>query len=263
MAHFEPGMENSNDPLKDEIIAELWAKLQAEQAKFEKDLTSKIESLAVQNLDLNSVFQVQRRNATIAYRLVVLLSFISLALVVALIILLPLKKTEHHFIDFANQDKHYAIIQKADGNLASNEALVRSLVGQYVLDRESINRIDDKERYEVVRLQSEAQVWQIFENLVASKNSIYTAQQLTRDIHIINISLLKQSKEQNIAQVQIVAKLFRAGNPLSEKRYNIVLSFAFKPLPAFDTAMMPKNPTGFQVTRYSVTEMQNLKALKP
>ncbi|BEG56844.1 virB8 family protein [Helicobacter sp. NHP21005] len=256
-------METNNSPLKDAIVAELWAKIQAEQDKFQKDMESKIESLAAQNLDLNSVFRVERRNSALAYKLVVLLSFISLALIVALIMLLPLKKTEHHFIDFANQDKHYAIIQKADGNLASNEALVRSLVGQYVLDRESINHIDDQERYEVVRLQSNPQVWQVFESLVASKNSIYTAQQLTRDIHIINISLLKQSKEQNIAQVQIVAKLFRAGSPLTEKRYNIVLSFSFKPLPAFDTAMMPKNPTGFEVTRYSVTEMQNLKALKP
>lgn len=256
-------METNNSPLKDAIVAELWAKIQAEQDKFQKDMESKIESLAAQNLDLNSVFRVERRNSALAYKLVVLLSFISLALIVALIVLLPLKKTEHHFIDFANQDKHYAIIQKADGNLASNEALVRSLVGQYVLDRESINHIDDQERYEVVRLQSNPQVWQVFESLVASKNSIYTAQQLTRDIHIINISLLKQSKEQNIAQVQIVAKLFRAGSPLTEKRYNIVLSFSFKPLPAFDTAMMPKNPTGFEVTRYNVTQMQDLKALKP
>ncbi|WP_053827374.1 VirB8/TrbF family protein, partial [Helicobacter heilmannii] len=173
-------METNNSPLKDAIVAELWAKIQAEQDKFQKDMESKIESLAAQNLDLNSVFRVERRNSALAYKLVVLLSFISLALIVALIVLLPLKKTEHHFIDFANQDKHYAIIQKADGNLASNEALVRSLVGQYVLDRESINHIDDQERYEVVRLQSNPQVWQVFESLVASKNSIYTAQQLTR-----------------------------------------------------------------------------------
>ncbi|GMB91228.1 type IV secretion system protein [Helicobacter ailurogastricus] len=256
-------MEDKGGPLKEEIIAELWAKIQAEQAKFEKDITSKIESLALQNLDLNSVFRIERRNSALAYKLVVLLSFISLALIVALVMLLPLKKTEHHFIDFANQDKHYAIIQKADGNLASNEALVRSLVGQYILDRESINHIDDQDRYELVRLQSDSQVWQVFESLVASKSSIYTAKKLARDIHIVNIALLKQSKEQNIAQVQIVTKLFEGGKPLSEKRYNIVLSFVFKPLPTFDTAMMPKNPTGFQVTRYSVTEMQNLKTLKP
>ncbi|WP_281746813.1 type IV secretion system protein [Helicobacter suis] len=251
------------DLLKEQLFHELYLKIQENQAKLEQEMASKIESLALSHLDLNSVFRIERRNSAMAYKLVVLLSLISLALTVALIILLPLKQTQHHFIDFANQDKHYAIIQRADANLASNEALVRSLVGQYILNRESINHIDDQNRYEVVRLQNNSSVWHVFESLVASKNSIYTAPKMDRDIHIVNIALLKHSKNQNIAHVQIVAKLFDAGQLIQQKRYNIVLSFTFLPPPSFDTTMMPKNPTGFQVSRYSVTEMQDLKTLKP
>ncbi|TSA85750.1 type IV secretion system protein [Helicobacter mehlei] len=236
----------------------LLAKIEVSQAQFEQEINSKIESLALQRLDLNSVFRVERKNTAIAYKLIALLAFVSLSQAIALVILLPLKETQHHFVDFANQDKHYAIIQRADESITSNQALVRSLVGTYVLNRESINHIDDQIRYEAVRLQSSQKVWEVFENLVASKHSIYTNAKMDRDIKIINIALLKDSNAQNIASVQIVARLFHEGKLTYEKRYHITLSYAFV-TPKLDYEPMPKNPTGFEVNAYSIVELNSLK----
>ncbi|MFC3846980.1 type IV secretion system protein [Helicobacter baculiformis] len=251
--------ERFKDPLQEALFQELLARMERQQALFEQDMQHKIESLVIQNLDLNSVFRLERKRTAIAYKLVALLGVLSLGLTIALIILLPLKETQHHFVDFANQDKHYAIIQRADESISSNEALVRSLVGTYIIDRETINHIDDQERYEVVRLQSSHKVWQIFESLVASKNSIYTDSNMERDIKIINIAILKRAQTSDMASAQISAKLFHNGQLVYEKRYHVTLSYAFLPPPKFDYAPMPKNPTGFQVTQYSVTEMANFK----
>lgn len=156
-------------------------------------------------------------------------------------------------MDFLNQDKHYAIIQRADKSISSNEALARSLIGAYVLNRESINRIDDKSRYELVRLQSSSKVWQRFEDLIKAQNSIYAQSHLEREIHIVNIAIYQQDNNP-IASVSIAAKLTNENKLVYEKRYKIVLNYLFD-TPDFDYASMPKNPTGFKITRYSITEI--------
>lgn len=252
---------SSDQDITRQQLEVLLSKIKDRQAQFEQEMISKVESLALQRLDLNSVFRVERKNTAIAYKLVALLAFISLSQAIAIAVILPLKETQHHFVDFANQDKHYAIIQRADESISSNEALVRSLIGTYILNRESINHIDDQMRYETVRLQSSQKVWHVFESLVASKNSIYTNNKMDRDIKIIDIAILKHTKSHSIASAQIVAKLFSQGQLTYEKRYHITLSYTFLP-PKLDYAPMPKNPTGFQVLAYSVAEMSNTKSLK-
>ncbi|WRC13682.1 hypothetical protein KVE30_00205 [Helicobacter pylori] len=303
----------------------------------EKYLENKLSGFSVNDLDMQSVFRLERNRLKIAYKLLGLMSFIALILAIVLISILPLQKTEHHFVDFLNQDKHYAIIQRADKSISSNEALARSLIGAYVLNRESINRIDDKSRYELVRLQSSSKVWQRFEDLIKTQNSIYVQSHLEREVHIVNIAIYQQDnnpiasvsiaakllnenklvyekrykivlsyiddksryelvrlqssskvwqrfedliKTQNsiyvqshlerevhivniaiyqqdnnpIASVSIAAKLLNENKLVYEKRYKIVLSYLFD-TPDFDYASMPKNPTGFKITRYSITEI--------
>ncbi|WP_104713661.1 type IV secretion system protein [Helicobacter cetorum] len=236
-------------PFNSEQLAYLEELLKSQETHLE----SKLSSFCVNDLDIQSVFRLERGRLKIAYRLLGLMSVIALILAIVLISLLPLQKTEHHFVDFLNQDKHYAIIQRADKSISNNEALVRSLIGAYVLNRESINRIDDKSRYELVRLQSNAKVWQRFEDLIKTKNSIYAQSHLEREVHIINIAIYHQDNNP-IASVSIVAKLMNENKLVYEKRFKIVLSYMFD-TPDFDYTSMPKNPTGFKITRYSITEI--------
>ncbi|WP_441709730.1 VirB8/TrbF family protein [Helicobacter pylori] len=225
-------------------------------------LNSQLESFKKDELDLSSVFEIQRKNTQMAYRLAIggLIGVISLS--VALAFLMPLKQIEPYFIDFSNSDKHFAVVQKADTKVDYGEAFLRSLVGSYIMSRETINHIDDKIRLnETIREQSSDEVWKTLEQLVSGKGSIYSNSNMDREIKIINISIYKQGKQQNIAVADIVAKVFDKGYLISEKRYRVSLIYHFKPLIQFDYSSMPKNPTGFIVDKYSLSEIASIKAL--
>ncbi|MFP6188551.1 VirB8/TrbF family protein [Helicobacter pylori] len=227
-----------------------------------QQLNSQLESFKKDELDLSSVFEIQRKNTQIAYRLAIggLIGIIALS--IAIFIMMPLKENTPYFIDFANSDKHFAVVQKADTKVDYGEAFLRSLVGSYIMSRETINHIDDKIRLnETIREQSSEEVWKTLEQLVSGKGSIYSNSDMDREIKIINISIYKQGKQQNIAVADIVAKVFDKGYLISEKRYRVSLIYHFKPLIQFDYSSMPKNPTGFIVDKYSLSEIASIKAL--
>ncbi|EMH46752.1 VirB8/TrbF family protein [Helicobacter pylori] len=232
------------------------------QESITSSINTQLESFKKDELDLSSVFEIQRKNTQIAYRLAIggLIGIIALS--IAIFIMMPLKENTPYFIDFANSDKHFAVVQRADTRLDYSEAFLRNLVGSYITARETINHIDDKIRLnETIREQSSEEVWKILEQLVSSKGSIYSNSNMDREIKIINISIYKQGKQQNIAVADIVAKVFDKGYLISEKRYRVSLIYHFKPLIQFDYSSMPKNPTGFIVDKYSLSEIASIKAL--
>ncbi len=97
-----------------------------------QQLNSQLESFKKDELDLSSVFEIQRKNTQMAYRLAIggLIGVISLS--VALAFLMPLKQIKPYFVDFANSDKHFAVIQKADTKVDYGEAFLRNLIGSYI-----------------------------------------------------------------------------------------------------------------------------------
>ncbi len=232
------------------------------QESITSSINTQLESFKKDELDLSSVFEIQRKNTQIAYRLAIggLIGIIALS--IAIFIMMPLKENTPYFIDFANSDKHFAVVQRADTKVDYGEAFLRNLVGSYIMSRETINHIDDKIRLnETIREQSSDEVWKTLEQLVSGKGSIYSNSNMDREIKIINISIYKQGKQQNIAVADIVAKVFDKGYLISEKRYRASLIYHFKPLIQFDYSSMPKNPTGFIVDKYSLSEIASIKAL--
>ncbi|WP_305870170.1 VirB8/TrbF family protein [Helicobacter pylori] len=232
------------------------------QESITSSINTQLESFKKDELDLSSVFEIQRKNTQIAYRLAIggLIGIIALS--IAIFIMMPLKENTPYFIDFANSDKHFAVVQRADTKVDYGEAFLRNLVGSYITTRETINHIDDKIRLnETIREQSSEEVWKTLEQLVSGKGSIYSNSNMDREIKIINISIYKQGKQQNIAVADIVAKVFDKGYLISEKRYRVSLIYHFKPLIQFDYSSMPKNPTGFIVDKYSLSEIASIKAL--
>lgn len=194
-----------------------------------QQLNSQLESFKKDELDLSSVFEIQRKNTQMAYRLAIggLIGVISLS--VALAFLMPLKQIEPYFVDFANSDKHFAVVQKADTKVDYSEAFLRNLIGSYIMSRETINHIDDKIRLnEIIREQSSDEVWKTLEQLVSGKGSIYSNSNMDREIKIINISIYKQGKQQNIAVADIVAKVFDKGYLISEKTLQSVFNLSLQ-----------------------------------
>ncbi|WQZ04684.1 virB8 family protein [Helicobacter pylori] len=178
-------------------------------------------------------------------------------LVILLIVLLPLKEKEPYLVQFSNNKENFALVQKADSTITTNKALIRSLVGAYVLNRESITHIEqhEKMRQNTIKEQSSNEVWYEFEKLIAHYDSIYTNPLLTRKVKIANIYL-----DKDLAYIDIEVSLYHSGELESLKRYKVVMSFEFKKQEInFDS--MSLNPTGFIVTGYDVTEIAILKDL--
>lgn len=235
---------------------------------IKKNVLDKLDKQTFKNLnnfsmfekvnDARSLFLLER----IIHKNIIYIAFfffittiISLILIISL---LPLKEKEPYLVGFSNAAQNFVTIEKASSAITSNESLVRSLIGAYILNRESINHIDDKKRFEVIKAQSSPKVWSNFEALIAQEQSIYTNPNLIREIEIINIAKWKDG----YSNVDVVIRLFNANGMVleSEKRYRIIVVYKFiNQKITFDN--IPINPTGFQVIDYAITQIAIIKEL--
>ena len=82
-----------------------------------------------------------------------------------------------------------------------------------------------------------------------NKDSIYTTRNLYRDIEIINVSVLSA----NIATIDFVA-VIKKESEKNSKKYRATLEYDFQKMEmTYDS--IPKNPTGFVVKQYSITDI--------
>ncbi|GAA8929607.1 hypothetical protein HpEKB14_14860 [Helicobacter pylori] len=95
------------------------------QESITSSINTQLESFKKDELDLSSVFEIQRKNTQIAYRLAIggLIGIIALS--IAIFIMMPLKENTPYFIDFANSDKHFAVVQRADTNYDKQDLLFK------------------------------------------------------------------------------------------------------------------------------------------
>ncbi|PAF48820.1 hypothetical protein BKH41_04115 [Helicobacter sp. 12S02232-10] len=231
---------------------------------FENKLLSKtrkrlqIETLFESVGNANTIFKVERKIGDYLILIAGFFFITSLIELILIISLFPLKEKEPYLVTFSTSTQNFAIVQKADSKITANKALIRQLLGAYILNRETINRIDDQARFDIVREQSSPEVWRIFERIVANQDSIYTNDSLKRNVQIINISTIKKG----YANADVDITLYANGLLQSEKRYRIVIAYQFEPI-EIDFHSMPKNPTGFIVTGYFITEIATIKELNP
>ena len=206
-------------------------------------------------VDPNFIFKTERTIKAYMFYIIIALSVVSISLSVALIFLTPLKETKPVLLKFSEADARFVTIDDTDLNVRNSEELLKSILAGYVKNREMINRIDDIERYNEIRTQSSRQVWEAFQNLVANPNSIYTTKNYFRDIQILNVSLLSSS----VATIDFQAEITNTGRTeVSYKKYRSALEYDF--ITDGNTyADVMKNPTGFIVNKYQVTQILDEK----
>ncbi|MCI5968696.1 MAG: type IV secretion system protein [Helicobacter sp.] len=134
-------------------------------------------------------------------------------------------------------------------NIKADTALLKSIISGYVLDRETINRINDEERYRKIASQSENKVWKAFERLVTQRGSIYTTPNLYREIEIINTSILSK----NVALVDFIATT-QQGVVKNISRFRVSIQYDFINREITQESV-PNNPTGFIVKEYQATKI--------
>ena len=199
--------------------------------------------------DPNYLFLLERNLKAYMLYIILILALISTLLALALVFLMPLKETKPYLVFFSNGENNFVKVTEANYPIRSDEALMKNILSGYVLNRETINRINDEERYEITRIQSDINVWKAFQNLVTEKNSIYTTKNLYRNIRILNVTLLSK----NVATIDFVIEQTnktRTETQFFNYRASLEFDFAPKEDNTYNTTI--KNPTGFVVKNYAL-----------
>lgn len=217
----------------------------------------KIDTIFDTIKDAHTIFAIEKKTYDFVLNLNKLLIALVVMLSILIISLFPLKEKEPYLIGFSNASQNFVHIERANETITTNEALIRSLIGAYIINRETINHFDDTERYEIIRTQSSYKVWKIFENIVAQEASVYGNTNLTRSVKVVNVAKWKNG----YANAEVSISLYALGALQSQKRYKITLMYKFNTLD-IDFESLPKNPTGFEVQEYAVTEIATIKELE-
>lgn len=215
-------------------------------------------ALEDKKIDPNFLFKAERSIKAYMLYTIGALAGVSIALSIAIALLTPLKETKPVLLKFSDADSRFVTISDTDLNVRNDQELLKSIIAGYVKSRELINRIDDIERYNEVRSQSARPVWEAFQNLVSDTNSIYTAKGYIRNIQILNVVILSNS----VATIDFQAEITTPSrSEVSYKKYRSALEFDFR-TDSRSYADAMKNPTGFVVTKYQVTQIINEKGSK-
>ena len=195
-------------------------------------------------VDPNFIFKAERNIKAYMFYVIIALTIVSISLSVAIALLTPLKETKPVLLKFSDGDSRFVTIDDTSLNVRNNEEL--------------INRIDDAERYNEIRTQSSRQVWEAFENLVSDPNSIYTTKNYYRDIKILNVAILSK----DVATIDFQAEITNpTRTEVSYKKYRSAIEYDFRNQTS-NYADTMKNPTGFIVNKYQVTQIIDEKDKK-
>ena len=209
-------------------------------------------------IDPNFIFRAERNIKAYMFYTIIALAVVSVSLAVAIALLTPLKETKPVLLKFSDGDSRFVTIDDTSLNVRSNEELLKSILAGYVKNREMINRIDDVERYNEIRTQSSRQVWEAFQSLVSDPNSIYTTKNYFRNIQILNVAVLSQ----NVATVDFQAEITNpTRTEVSYKKYRSAIEYDFRNQSGTYADTM-KNPTGFIVSKYQITQNLDEKGSK-
>lgn len=201
----------------------------------------------------NFLFKLERNiKAYMLYTIIILAIVIGL-LTLALLFLIPLKETKPYLVMFSNAQSNFVKIAEANMDIRSDTALLKNILAGYVINRETINKINDIERYEIVREQSSRDVWEAFSNLIKAKNSVYTTKNLYREVKIINVAILSK----NVATIDFsIEQSNKLRTELKWFNYRAAINFDFaEKSDTYDSTL--KNPTGFVVKEYALSTIND------
>ncbi|SQC36312.1 Type IV secretion system protein [Helicobacter fennelliae] len=199
--------------------------------------------------DANFLFKLERHIKQYMFFWIIIESAIIALLVLTIMAMLPLKQNVPYLVFFSNAENNFVRVEAGNLDIRSEEALLKSILASYVQKRETINRIDDEARFEDVRDQSSHKVWDTFRRIVTQENSIYQNKDIYREIHILNLSVLSK----NVANVDFISITTDTKNK-ALKRYRATLKYDFvNQQISFES--VPRNPTGFIVEDYALTEV--------
>lgn len=210
-----------------------------------------------QKKDPNFIFKLERNIKAYMLYMIIILGVISTLLAIAIISLAPIKEVRPYLVTFSNSESNFVKIKQANENISSDIGLVKNILASYVINRETINRINDIARMEIVRIQSDRSVWETLENVMKDKNSIYRTQNLYRAVTIHSVNLFKQEEDQVALIAFSIEQTNKARTELKILKYQAAIKYDFEKeensQDIYDAN--DKNPTGFKVKEYALSKV--------
>lgn len=210
-----------------------------------------------QKKDPNFIFKLERNIKAYMLYMIIILGVISTLLAIAIISLAPIKEVRPYLVTFSNSESNFVKIKQANENISSDIGLVKNILASYVINRETINRINDIARMEIVRIQSDRSVWETLENVMADKNSIYRTQNLYRAVTIHSVNLFKQEEDQVALIAFSIEQTNKARTELKILKYQAAIKYDFEKEESSQDIYdaNDKNPTGFKVKEYALSKV--------
>lgn len=161
--------------------------------------------------------------------------------------MMPLKEFRPYVITVdAETGRAEATLVAQTGPLAQDEAVIKSLVGQYVIQRETYDLYDGQQRYDNILELSVSGALNSYRELWKSANpdypyAIYGDDSIIR-ITVTGISLLNR----NTANVRYIKTLTRNGRNSVDEEFVVIVGFDFAPRET-NLGGIIRNPLGFVV----------------
>lgn len=200
------------------------------------------------------IFLTARRRAALAWLVAILALFVSLASVVAVALLVPLKTTEPYIITVNEEtgltQRLFAVEASA---LTDEEAIIKANIFRYVIDRETYDRFDNADRIRSVMMRSEGSAR---ETLDAYWNDPGENPQHPDNVYGAGVRVLAKITDISYTPGNPTALVFltrervQRNQPTIKDRSIATVAFVFKPEDIRTAEDAWNNPLGFHVTGY-------------
>lgn len=150
----------------------------------------------------------------------------------------------------------HKIVKVEQGNLgATKQSLLRSVsLREYVFNRETINHIDEVDRWKKVRMMSNKTVWGQFQTIMdpeVNKDSVLSNKKFKRKIEVITDYPISTQGVDNIHRVEFYATDFIGDERFPQQRYVAVIQYrSGDAFVSFEDRFI--NIDGLNIVRYEI-----------
>lgn len=197
----------------------------------------------------DSGYRQATRNNVLLSRVIVALTALLIILVIAIISLFPLKETEWLVYEFSTSDNTFMRVAKAGDTITANDALTQMQLREYVMQRETINRVNEPERYAAVMAKSASRVANEFRTLYGGDKSPLQIDGFKRAV-VINRDN-KIGTGSGLHQVEFTTTSTINGERPEVKEWVASIAYSWRPQQV-RADEVTFNPTGLIIEKYTL-----------
>ena len=193
--------------------------------------------------------QQERRLVSIVSWLFILSFICNMALVGAIMYMLPLKEKVPYLLTYGKTENILFEVNKISDTLKSNKVFIEQQLESYVLKRETHNRAEEflKTKYEYLLAYSNEAVYKEYVNFFNKNRDIFQNDNFKRSVRVLNTSLLGSS----IAMIDFEVADTINGE-ISKKYFKATIEYKFYPQKvSYEVAKI--NPIGLTISTYQIS----------